>query len=114
MHIGSFFSLLKRLYVRASVQPRSLAHQTAIFVCCKATYIGKDKLTDILCEMIEFGQKVSAVDYNTALEGRELLNTGLNAVFEFYDIIITPAAARPMTSPAQTPMPPNPQVNPSR
>ena len=58
---------------------------------------GKDKLTDILCEMIEFGQKVSAVDYNTALEGRELLNTGLNAVFEFYDIIITPAA--PGTAP---------------
>ena len=58
---------------------------------------GKDKLTDILCEMIEFGQKVSAVDYNKAVEGRELLNSGLNAVFEFYDIIITPAA--PGTAP---------------
>ena len=52
---------------------------------------GKDKLTDTLCERIEFGQKVSAVDYNKAVEGRELLNSGLNSVFDFYDIIITPA-----------------------
>ena len=52
---------------------------------------GKDKLTDTLCKMIEFGQKVSAVDYNKAVEGRELLNSGLNSVFDFYDIIITPA-----------------------
>ena len=56
---------------------------------------GKDKLTDRLCEMIEFGQKVSAVDYNKALEGRELLNTGLNLVFDFYDVIITPASPGP-------------------
>ncbi len=59
---------------------------------------GKDKLTDTLCEMIEFGQKVSAVDYNKAVEYRELLNSGLNAVFDFYDIIITPAT--PGTAPA--------------
>jgi len=52
---------------------------------------GKDELTDTLCEMIEFGQKVSAVDYNKAVEGRELLNSGLNSVFDFYDVIITPA-----------------------
>ena len=52
---------------------------------------GKDKLTDTLCGMIEFGQKVSAVDYNKALEYRELLNSGLNSVFDDYDIILTPA-----------------------
>jgi Asp-tRNA(Asn)/Glu-tRNA(Gln) amidotransferase A subunit family amidase len=52
---------------------------------------GKDKLTDILCEMIEFGQKVSAVDYNTAVDGQDLLNSGLNSVFDHYDFIITPA-----------------------
>ena len=56
---------------------------------------GKDKLTDTLCEMIEFGQKVSAVDYNKAVEYRELLNSGLNLVFDFYDIIITPATPGP-------------------
>ena len=52
---------------------------------------GKDKLTDTLCGMIEFGQKVSAVDYNKAVEYRELLNSGLNSVFDDYDIILTPA-----------------------
>jgi Asp-tRNA(Asn)/Glu-tRNA(Gln) amidotransferase A subunit family amidase len=52
---------------------------------------GRDKLTDTLCEMIELGQKVSAVDYNNAVDGRELLNSGLNDVFDHYDIIITPA-----------------------
>ena len=52
---------------------------------------GKDKLTDTLCGMIEYGQKVSAVDYNKAVEYRELLNSGLNSVFDDYDIILTPA-----------------------
>ncbi len=52
---------------------------------------GKDKLTDTLCQMIEFGQKVSAVDYNTAIDGQDLLNSGLDMVFAHYDIIITPA-----------------------
>jgi len=58
-----------------------------------ANYIarGKDQLTGTLCEMIEFGNKVSAVDYNTAIDGQDLLNSGLNSVFEFYDFIITPA-----------------------
>lgn len=53
---------------------------------------GKDRLSDKLCEMIEFGQKVTAVDYNRAIDGQDLLNSGLNAVFDHYDIIITPAA----------------------
>jgi len=53
---------------------------------------GKDKLTNTLCGMIEFGQKVSAVDYNKAVDYRELLNSGLNSVFDDYDIILTPAA----------------------
>jgi Asp-tRNA(Asn)/Glu-tRNA(Gln) amidotransferase A subunit family amidase len=52
---------------------------------------GKDKLTDTLCEMIEFGQKVSAVDYNKALEYRETMNSGLDSIFDDYDIILTPA-----------------------
>ncbi len=52
---------------------------------------GKEQLTDKLCEMIEFGQQVSAVDYNTALDGQELLNRGLNLVFDHYDFIITPS-----------------------
>lgn len=52
---------------------------------------GKDKLTDTMCKMIEFGLQVRAVDYNTAVDGQELLNAGLDLVFEHYDFIITPA-----------------------
>ena len=53
---------------------------------------GKDKMTDTLCKMIEFGKNVSAVDYNKAVEGRDFLNSSLNSVFDHYDVIITPAA----------------------
>ena len=52
---------------------------------------GREKLSGILCEMIELGQKISAVDYNNAVDGREALNSGLNDAFDHYDIIITPA-----------------------
>lgn len=52
---------------------------------------GKDKLTDTLCDMIEEGLKVTAVEYNRAIDGQELLNSGLNAVFDHYDMVITPA-----------------------
>ena len=52
---------------------------------------GKDKLTDILKAMIEDGQKVTAVDYNRAVDWRESLNDGLGGVFDRYDAIITPA-----------------------
>ncbi len=52
---------------------------------------GKDKLTDVLNGMIEDGQKVTAVDYNKAVDGRKLLNDGLDGVFDRYDAIITPA-----------------------
>jgi len=52
---------------------------------------GKDKLTDVLIGMIEAGQKVTAVDYNNAVARREILNSGLDGVFDRYDAIITPA-----------------------
>jgi len=52
---------------------------------------GEDKLTDILKGMIEDGQKITAVDYNKAVDGREFLNDGLGGVFDRYDAIITPA-----------------------
>ena len=52
---------------------------------------GKDKLTDILKGMIEDGQKITAVDYNKAVDRREFLNNGLGGVFDRYDAIITPA-----------------------
>ncbi|MFQ5764486.1 MAG: amidase [Rhodospirillales bacterium] len=52
---------------------------------------GKDQLTDTLRGMIEEGRKTTAVEYNRAVDWREVLNTGLEKVFERYDAIITPA-----------------------
>lgn len=52
----------------------------------------KNEINEDLCEMIEEGRTVSAVDYNTAIELRDVLNAGLDKVFERYDAIITPAA----------------------
>jgi len=52
---------------------------------------GRDKLSERLVGMIELGQKVLAVDYNEALDWRTRFNAGLDAIFEHYDAIITPA-----------------------
>lgn len=52
----------------------------------------KNLLSDRLIEIIEIGQKVLATDYETAKDWREILNRGLDEVFERYDAILTPAA----------------------
>lgn len=52
---------------------------------------GKDKLSSILREMIERGQKVLAVDYNHAVSQIPILNHALDSTFEWVDAIVTPA-----------------------
>lgn len=52
---------------------------------------GKDKLSVILTEMIERGQKVLAVDYNNAVSQIPFYNQAMDQVFEWYDAILTPA-----------------------
>jgi len=60
---------------------------------CYAHYYerGKDELSDVLRNMIEEGQRVSAVDYQRALAGREQLIAWLGGFFNDYDAIVTPA-----------------------
>ena len=53
---------------------------------------GKEKLSTALCDMIERGQKVSAVDYNEAIEQAGQLNEELTELFLEYDAILTPSA----------------------
>lgn len=53
---------------------------------------GADRLSERLREAIEAGQKITAVQYLTALDWPEVLYAGLEKVFERYDAIITPAA----------------------
>jgi Asp-tRNA(Asn)/Glu-tRNA(Gln) amidotransferase A subunit family amidase len=52
---------------------------------------GEDKLSSILREMIERGQKVLAVDYNRAVSQIPVLNRALDKVFDWYDAILTPS-----------------------
>ena len=56
---------------------------------------GKDKLSAILIQAIEEGQRALAVDYAQALVWREALNGGVEAIFERYDAILTPSAPGP-------------------
>ncbi len=53
---------------------------------------GKDHLSATLREMIERGQKVLAVDYNRAVDQIPVLNSMLDALFDWCDAILTPAA----------------------
>ena len=53
---------------------------------------GKDRLSATLREMIERGQKVLAVDYNRAGDQIPVLNSMLDALFDWCDAILTPAA----------------------
>ena len=53
---------------------------------------GKDKLSAVMVDMIEAGQKVLAVDYNQAVATREGLNRLLAEIFDDFDAIVAPAS----------------------
>ncbi|MGH6913518.1 MAG: amidase family protein, partial [Geminicoccales bacterium] len=53
---------------------------------------GRDRLSARLCEMIEVGRQVLAVDYNQALEQVPALNAALARLLTHYDALLTPAA----------------------
>ena len=45
----------------------------------------------MLRDTIESGREIRAVDYNRAVDWRNVLNAGLERLFERYDAIVTPA-----------------------
>lgn len=53
---------------------------------------GKKKLSAVLCEMIERGQKIIAVEYNEAIDQMEELGEEMADLFLEYDAILTPSA----------------------
>jgi Asp-tRNA(Asn)/Glu-tRNA(Gln) amidotransferase A subunit family amidase len=59
-----------------------------------ARYYDRDPsgLSERLRGMVEEGLAIRAVDYARALDAREILNAGLEKLFERYDAILTPAA----------------------
>ncbi len=66
-----------------------------------------DQISKSLTERIENGRKITAVEYNTAREMREVLNAGLEAIFDRYDAILTPAAPGPAPHGLETTGSPN-------
>ena len=72
-------------------------HKTIMLtdIACKFHGLYEENKSGIsakLAAMIEEGRTLSAVDYAAALEWREQLTLGIDAVFDEYDAIITPAA----------------------
>lgn len=53
---------------------------------------GKDKLSPILCELIEKGRSVLAADYNAAVGRIEDYNASIDDILTNYDAILTPSA----------------------
>jgi Asp-tRNA(Asn)/Glu-tRNA(Gln) amidotransferase A subunit family amidase len=54
---------------------------------------GREQMSDVLLGVLDDGAEVSAVAYQEALDGQDILNAGLDAIFDRFDAIITPAAA---------------------
>ncbi len=52
---------------------------------------GRDRLSPILCEMIERGQRTLAVDYNRAVDRILVLNADIAPLFDRFEAILTPA-----------------------
>ena len=52
-------------------------------------------ISKALMARIEEGARITAVEYNSALDVREALNAGLEEVFERYDAILTPSSTGP-------------------
>ncbi len=52
---------------------------------------GRERISDVLTGMIENGRKVLAIDYQIALDWREVYYAGLSEIFDQYDAILTPA-----------------------
>ena len=56
---------------------------------------GSERISAKLREILDEGRKVLAVDYNRALDWRDVLTVGLEQIFERYDAIVTPATPGP-------------------
>jgi Asp-tRNA(Asn)/Glu-tRNA(Gln) amidotransferase A subunit family amidase len=63
---------------------------------------GKDRLSPILREMIERGQRTTAADYRRAIEAVPPLRKALEALFARFDALLTPATTGEAPGPEST------------
>ena len=59
---------------------------------------GKSKLSTVLREMIERGQKVSTTEYDSSVAKINQYSETLDEIFEEYDAILTPSTSGPAPS----------------
>jgi Asp-tRNA(Asn)/Glu-tRNA(Gln) amidotransferase A subunit family amidase len=52
---------------------------------------GREQLSASLCAQIERGRRVGAGDYRRAIECRAMISEAFDAVFERFDVLLTPA-----------------------
>jgi len=83
---------LPQPFDNAVAQHRTITHADMAHNLAPYYARGKDQLSPVLCETIESGRKILAVDYNRAVDAVAALNAGLDRLFERYDAILTPAA----------------------
>jgi Asp-tRNA(Asn)/Glu-tRNA(Gln) amidotransferase A subunit family amidase len=53
---------------------------------------GREQLSASLCAQIERGRRVGAGDYRRAIERRAMISEAFDAVFDRFDVLLTPAA----------------------
>lgn len=82
---------LSEMFERAHEQHRQIMEADLARSFAAEYRDGSDKLSDILKEMIERGQKVVAEDYHNAVAARDTYYSAFNRIFECYDALVTPA-----------------------
>ena len=101
MRVGNFSNIWASAPILSICRPPSIRRMSITAASWKRIWprslrreyeTGKDRLSDILVEMIERGQKVAATDYADAIDAIDTLNAYLNMIFEDYDAILTPSA----------------------
>ena len=56
---------------------------------------GRERLSPAMRDRLDDGKRITARDYLVARDWPDILNAGLDAIFDRYDAILTPAAAGP-------------------
>ena len=94
-HVGERLDIvdLPPLFERAHEDHRKIMEADMALSFAREYSDGKDKLSAVLCEMIERGQAVLATDYNDAVGRIADYNAELDEIFDAYDAILTPSAA---------------------
>ncbi|QDY71489.1 amidase [Qingshengfaniella alkalisoli] len=94
LHHRCFPARLHSQFDKAAEQ-RAIINVAEMVRCYQGYAARSDGLSDTLQEALDHGQSVSAKDYLTALDWRELLTATLDEIFQQCDAMLCPAALGP-------------------